>query len=114
MSGASERANGRASGPVLTSLFLFVSDHSASLAWASEGFSFTEESTSKTLSRDSKAGLPVWRCQLQEALTTAMREERWRRAVEGQVGRIRFSVGEGVSATKKETRVREKINQRNS
>ena len=29
MSGASERANGRASGPVLTSLFLFVSDHSA-------------------------------------------------------------------------------------
>ena len=29
MSGASERANGRASGPVLTSLFLFVPDHSA-------------------------------------------------------------------------------------
>ena len=26
-SGASERANGRASGPVLTSLFLFVPDH---------------------------------------------------------------------------------------
>ena len=30
MSGASEQANGRASGPVLTSLFLFVPDHSAS------------------------------------------------------------------------------------
>ena len=29
MSGASERANGRASGPVLTSLFLFIPDHSA-------------------------------------------------------------------------------------
>ena len=29
MSGASERANGRASGPVLTSLFLFKPDHSA-------------------------------------------------------------------------------------
>ena len=29
MSGARERANGRASGPVLTSLFLFVPDHSA-------------------------------------------------------------------------------------
>ena len=29
MSGASERANGRASGPVLTSRFLFVPDHSA-------------------------------------------------------------------------------------
>ena len=29
VSGASERANGRASGPVLTSLFLFVPDHSA-------------------------------------------------------------------------------------
>ena len=29
MSGASQRANGRASGPVLTSLFLFVPDHSA-------------------------------------------------------------------------------------
>ena len=29
MSGASERANGRASGPVLTSLFLYVPDHSA-------------------------------------------------------------------------------------
>ena len=29
MSGASERANGRAGGPVLTSLFLFVPDHSA-------------------------------------------------------------------------------------
>ena len=29
MSGASERANGRVSGPVLTSLFLFVPDHSA-------------------------------------------------------------------------------------
>ena len=28
MSGASERANGRASGPVLTFLFLFVPDHS--------------------------------------------------------------------------------------
>ena len=28
MSGASERANGRASGPVLTSRFLFVPDHS--------------------------------------------------------------------------------------
>ena len=28
MSGASERANGRASGPVHTSLFLFVLDHS--------------------------------------------------------------------------------------
>ena len=28
VSGASERANGRASGPVLTSLFLFVPDHS--------------------------------------------------------------------------------------
>ena len=32
MSGASERANGRASGPVLTSQFLFVPDHSASIA----------------------------------------------------------------------------------
>ena len=31
MSGASERANGRASGPVLTSQFLFVLDHSAAL-----------------------------------------------------------------------------------
>ena len=31
MSGASERANGRASGPVLTSPYLFVSDHSATL-----------------------------------------------------------------------------------
>ena len=29
VSGTSERANGRASGPVLTSLFLFVPDHSA-------------------------------------------------------------------------------------
>ena len=29
VSGASERANGRASGPVLTSRFLFVPDHSA-------------------------------------------------------------------------------------
>ena len=29
MSGASERANGRASGPVLTSRFFFVPDHSA-------------------------------------------------------------------------------------
>ena len=29
VSGASEQANGRASGPVLTSLFLFVPDHSA-------------------------------------------------------------------------------------
>ena len=29
MSGVSEQANGRASGPVLTSLFLFVPDHSA-------------------------------------------------------------------------------------
>ena len=29
VSGASERANGRASGPVLTSWFLFVPDHSA-------------------------------------------------------------------------------------
>ena len=29
LSGASERANGRASGPVLTPLFLFVPDHSA-------------------------------------------------------------------------------------
>ena len=29
MSGASERVNGRASGPVLTSRFLFVPDHSA-------------------------------------------------------------------------------------
>ena len=29
MSGASERANGRASGSILTSLFLFVPDHSA-------------------------------------------------------------------------------------
>ena len=29
MSGASERANGRVRGPVLTSLFLFVPDHSA-------------------------------------------------------------------------------------
>ena len=29
MSGASERANGRVSGPVLTSLFLFVPDHCA-------------------------------------------------------------------------------------
>ena len=29
MSGASERVNGQASGPVLTSLFLFVPDHSA-------------------------------------------------------------------------------------
>ena len=29
VSGASKRANGRASGPVLTSLFLFVLDHSA-------------------------------------------------------------------------------------
>ena len=28
MSGASERANGRASGPVLTSRFLFIPDHS--------------------------------------------------------------------------------------
>ena len=28
MSGVSERANGRASGPVLTFLFLFVPDHS--------------------------------------------------------------------------------------
>ena len=32
VSGASERANGRASGPVLTSLFLFVPDHSA-MGW---------------------------------------------------------------------------------
>ena len=31
VSGASERANGGASGPVLTSLFLFVPDHSAEL-----------------------------------------------------------------------------------
>ena len=29
MSGASERANGQASGPVLTSLFLFIPNHSA-------------------------------------------------------------------------------------
>ena len=29
VSGASERANGRASGPVLTSLFLFIPDHHA-------------------------------------------------------------------------------------
>ena len=29
VSGASEQANGRASGPVLTSRFLFVPDHSA-------------------------------------------------------------------------------------
>ena len=29
VSGASEQANGRASGPVLTSLFLLVPDHSA-------------------------------------------------------------------------------------
>ena len=36
VSSASERANGRASGPVLTSLFLFVPDHSAlvRLPWA--------------------------------------------------------------------------------
>ena len=32
MSGASERANGRASDPVLTSRFLFVPDHSATAA----------------------------------------------------------------------------------
>ena len=32
VSSASERANGRASGPVFTSLFLFVPDHSASSA----------------------------------------------------------------------------------
>ena len=36
MRGASERANGRASGPVLTSLFLFVPDHSAA-AYAGGG-----------------------------------------------------------------------------
>ena len=29
VSGAGERANGQASGPVLTSLFMFVPDHSA-------------------------------------------------------------------------------------
>ena len=34
VSGASERANGRASGPVLTSRFLFVPDHSASVTMA--------------------------------------------------------------------------------
>ena len=32
MSAASKRANGRASGPVLTSRFLFVPDHSAAVA----------------------------------------------------------------------------------
>ena len=32
VSGANKRANGRASGPVLTSLFLFVPDHSASVS----------------------------------------------------------------------------------
>ena len=32
VSGASERANGRASGPVLTSLFLFDPDHSAMIS----------------------------------------------------------------------------------
>ena len=32
MSGASERANGRASGPVLTYLFLFVADNSEAVA----------------------------------------------------------------------------------
>ena len=32
VSGASERANGRARGPVLTSLFLFVPDHSATMS----------------------------------------------------------------------------------
>ena len=33
VSSASERANRRASGPVLTFLFLFVPDHSASVAF---------------------------------------------------------------------------------
>ena len=35
MSGASERANGRASGPVLQSVFLAVIDHSAMSAFSS-------------------------------------------------------------------------------
>ena len=33
MSGASEQANGRANGPVLTSGFLIVLDHSAAARW---------------------------------------------------------------------------------
>ena len=36
MSGASERANGQASGPVLTSLFLFIPDHSALVRYGEE------------------------------------------------------------------------------
>ena len=33
MSSVSEQANGRVNGPVLTSLFLFVPDHSAASGW---------------------------------------------------------------------------------
>ena len=36
MSGASERAKGQAIDPVLTSLFLFVPDHSAAVVWWAE------------------------------------------------------------------------------
>ena len=42
-SGASERVNGQASGPVLTSLFLFVPDHSASSLSPSLGLWLCED-----------------------------------------------------------------------
>ena len=47
VSGASERANGRASGPLLTSLFLFVPDHSATVETGEEALS-PQAATRKT------------------------------------------------------------------
>ena len=46
-SGVSEQANGRASGPVLTFLFLFVPDHSA--MWASSYWESTRDQVRLTV-----------------------------------------------------------------
>ena len=43
MSGVSERTNGRANDPVLTSLFLLVPDHSEVVAAAAEAAAWVEE-----------------------------------------------------------------------
>ena len=54
VSGASERANGRASGPVLMSLFLFVPDHSGLSARRRIRFPLSAVSMVKCNSHDVK------------------------------------------------------------
>ena len=61
MSGANKRANGRASGPVLTSRFLLVPDHSAAVAvgdGAAVAVAIGEEIARKEAEEDAEAASP--------------------------------------------------------